>query len=310
MKKKSLLMIISLCLLAACTKNSNSDKAADLSKSSSSLEDAVTGGGPAYESFLKNLPENEATSIGKAVQYFEKEYANEPSNACDVAWENFDKFVDKVVENINDSPTLEKYRSNPQTVRALVSQKEGANMNFDNYTKQLVQNGISFRISEGDLYAKKDMQYEWNHFETKVSPEMRTFLKQLTTEDQKVMIEDAGLMISFKEVGERAVFWDEFAQQHPTFKAQKMSENRFRSYLHTLVTEYLDNSPLFDLQKKTLLPAAKEAYLEIMKKSPNSRTGKAIAEFYAVLKQNNFQKNAAVEAKMEEIELKKYPFLR
>lgn len=310
MQKTSLLMIISLCLLAACTKNSTSDKAADLSKSTSSLEDAVTGGGPAYESFLKNLPDKEAASIGKAVQYFEKEYANEPSNACDAAWENFDKFVDKVVENINDSPIFEKYRSNPQTVRALVSPKEGVNMNFDTYTKQLAENGISFRISEGDLYAKKDMQYQWNHFETKVSPEMRTFLKQLTTEDQKVMIEDAGLMISFQEVGERAVFWDQFAQQHPTFQARKRCENRFRSYLHTLVTEYLDNSPLFDLQKKTLLPEVKEAYLEIMKKSPNSRTGTVIAEFYAVLKQNNFQKNAAVEAKMEEIELKKYPFLK
>lgn len=309
MKKIPFLMLTALLLFSACGKSGTSDKNADLKSTSSSLEDAVAGGGPAFESFLNNLPAGEAASIGKAARYFEEKYANEPANACDAAWEDFDKFVDKVVEKVNDSPILEKYRTNPQTVKMLVNEK-GVNMNFDNYTKELAENGISFHISEGDLYAKKEMQYEWNHFETKVSPEMKVFLKQLTTEDQKTMIEDAGLMISFGEVAERTLFWDDFAAKNPTLKVHKMCENRFRSYLHTLVTEYLDNAPLFDLQQKTLLPEVKAAYLSILQKSPNSRAGKVIADFYNLLKAKNFKKDDAIEAKMTEIEMKQYPFLQ
>lgn len=309
MQKVPYFLIISLLFFSACGKSCSSDKTTALKNTASSLEDSPASGGPAFESFLKNLPENEVNSIGKAAAYFDKEYANEPAKACDMAWENFDKFVDRVVENFNDSPTMEKYRSNPQAVSKIITDK-GVNMNFDAFTKQLAENGISFYMSEGDLYAKNDMQYEWNHFEARVSPEMRTFLQQLTTEDQKPVIEDAGLMISYQEVAERAVFWDEFALKNPSMKVNKLCENRFRSYLHTLVTEYLDNAPLFDAQSHKLLPQVQVAYEGLIKKTPNTRTGKEIAAFYALLKKKNFLKDSEVEAKMEEIEMKKYPFLR
>jgi hypothetical protein len=159
------------------------------------------------------------------------------------------------------------------------------------FRKKISDNGMVFLQSEGTFYIDEHHNYLFNAFSQYVSVPVNKLLELRRDEMRKGFSEDAALLISFEEVGERVRNWEQLLEQNPTLKLQEEAKNYYNLYLSTFLTG-LDNSPVFDRGTNKLLPEAKQAFEDYIKKYGESPGGKIVGGYYTILQQNNFLRSA------------------
>jgi hypothetical protein len=159
------------------------------------------------------------------------------------------------------------------------------------FRKKISDNGMVFLQSEGTFYIDEHHNYLFNAFSQYVSVPVNKLLELRRDEMRKGFSEDAALLISFEEVGERVRNWEQLLEQNPTLKLQEEAKNYYNLYLSTFLTG-LDNSPVFDRGTNKLLPEAKQAFEDYIKKYGESPGSKIVGGYYTILQQNNFLRSA------------------
>ena len=161
-------------------------------------------------------------------------------------------------------------------------------------TTLLAKHGFALEYSEGNAYADEDIAYSTRFFDGALTPAMQRYLGLRATEQKTRFSEDAALQISWDELAERAVTWEQFADSYPDFSWKDASRFWYNTYLSTYLTG-MDNSRVFS-DRGTLEPEVRTSYEHLVSRYPQTRTAQIVAECLTLLKQNGYRRSAAIDS--------------
>ncbi|RYY80269.1 MAG: hypothetical protein EOO69_02435 [Moraxellaceae bacterium] len=135
-------------------------------------------------------------------------------------------------------------------------------------------------IGEGFYVIRLNPNYLVKHFAPILPHADQAFIKAIAQQNQQQFYYDATIDISWQELGERAIFWENYNQQYPHAyfsKDAKVLANYYLYYFihgmgNSMTVESFDeqeNSPVFNDE-------AKQAFAGIKNKYPNSNVSQKI----------------------------------
>lgn len=290
-----------LCLLAACqqaAEQSSVSREPD-SPSDTALvrneSDAVndTLGKPAFEefsAFLASLPCDRPEQFPIVAQEF-KTMLSEASPALrERAFVQVWYFYFNLLEQLNvQFARQQSYSAEASSLPRRLERLSGPSLR-----DSLQRQGFTVRSVEGAPYIAEYPDYLAQHFYALLSPRMQRFLDQYQEEVRQGFSEDATLVISPRQVGERLVFWERFSEQHPDFPLRADIRLRTRSYQFALL-EGTDNTPAFDYESGQLTLEFEQTYDYLIGKYPDTDLGRLLKAYQRTLLENDWRKTEAIE---------------
>lgn len=143
--------------------------------------------------------------------------------------------------------------------------------------------GLYFwELGEGDVEIRTQPYFYYNIFAKYVTADFYDYLKILREEDAVLYEADAGLSISFEDLGERIVVWEGFLRKHPNTALLKNVLERYFTYQ----IDYLlgmDNTPTAEYDEESeayiFTPETLAEFTRFLRKYPDSPTTELI-EFF------------------------------
>jgi hypothetical protein len=189
----------------------------------------------------------------------------------------FRKKQQEIVEQINilEEKLLDDYNSFYDEKESAYVIPEDLKTKFQNFKKS----HLELRgIGEGYNEIRIDPDYYSKLVQNKVTPDYKEFLRLEAKDNQVLYTADAGLGITFEEISERVLYWENFITKYPKSKLVTASREFYQMYL----TDYLfgmDNTPSTDHETNLILEENKVEYERFLKVNPNSRASKTIRLF-------------------------------
>ncbi|MCW4468377.1 hypothetical protein OGH69_05330 [Flavobacterium sp. MFBS3-15] len=134
--------------------------------------------------------------------------------------------------------------------------------------------GLEFwHIGEGmgEIRAKHD--YYLKMFNDYVTPDYKRFLALQSFDDSDLWSADAGLAITWEELSQRVINWEDFLLKYPGSKLYARASANYRMYRLSYLFGQ-DNTPTHEHEGNTLYPEIVEEYNRFIKKHPDSPTAK------------------------------------
>ena len=145
-------------------------------------------------------------------------------------------------------------------------------------------------IGEGMVTIRELPNLYYDMFKDYVTDDYKEYLKIWAKDDEKLYQADAGLLVSFEEIGERIVTWESFLNQYPDTKLNIKVNALLNSYREDYLLG-MDNTPTldggYDNIPITVDEVAKKEYDRFMKKYPNSPTVELIKYLLENYQNNN-----------------------
>ena len=162
-----------------------------------------------------------------------------------------------------------------------------------------VAGGYKLEMTEGTFFPVIDYEV-YREFQPYVSEDMRTYIDILALESNEPAVKDAGLVISWEQVTERALTMERFIRDYPdSIKLEDMSR-LYRSYLY-ITFMGIDNAPLFSFEDNKLLPEVRTAFTHAVDTGdPTSAYVKDLRDFLQVVKDNGDKQTDQVMAWQEQ----------
>ncbi|WP_454045610.1 hypothetical protein [Chryseobacterium sp. Marseille-Q8038] len=277
--------IIAVCLLSAAVVSCKKETAvSDTKPENDSI--AVTGTkedqykpidtacSPSYKT------EDYITSLQWYRTKIEKEMAGNSPEQNDKVYEDYLKIRGKYTECLMSLHTdvLDKY------VNYYNYDKDQYNLpdNVKKIASELKKANLEFReVGEGMTEIWTVPGYYSSLFKNKVTPDYEAYILQTDKESETNYAADAGLIITWEQLGDRLMFWENFMNKYPDSKLIKTVKQDYQYYL----SDYLlgmDNTPTYerDHDKGTgkLNDENRAEFNRIIKKYPNSGTAKKAKE--------------------------------
>ena len=138
-------------------------------------------------------------------------------------------------------------------------------------------------IGEGFYVIRLNPNYIVKRFAPALMQADQVFVKAIAQQNQEQFYYDAGVAIIWKELGERAVFWEQYAQKYPKSFFAKDAKVLADYYLYFFIYGMDNTHPLqyFDEQenKPVIENEAEQAFTLIKTKYPNSNVSQKIRQF-------------------------------
>jgi hypothetical protein len=252
---------------------------------------------PAVDSYKKSLSGikgKDCKVIQQAIQKFSEHMKGKPAHVADQAVVELDHFIDSVVTNLNDA----LFRSEDLPEFEKVGQDEDGRSKKPAVQKKIDQwaeCGLHLEFPEGMPTIYQNPGLTNLNVEPMVTPEMRTFLNQRKKEWDEGWSVDAGLVITPQQLAERAVFWDDFVSQHPTFVYAPELRRLAYAYTTDLLTGQ-NNTPALGYEDGKLEDDFKAAYDWVLKEHPKSETAHWVQEWTDILKANGWKRSTKSDA--------------
>ncbi|NIF05044.1 hypothetical protein F3J23_06275 [Chryseobacterium sp. Tr-659] len=281
--------IIAVCLLSAAVVSCKKETvAADTKKTADSI--ALT---EAKEDNYKPIdtacsPHHKTEDYITSLQWYrtkiEKEMAVNSPEQNDEVYEDYLKIRGKYTECLMSlhSDVLDKY------VNYYNYDKDQYNLpdHVKNIAAELKKAGLEFReVGEGMTEIWTIPGYYPSIFKNKVTPDYAVYISQIDKESETNYAADAGLMISWEQLGNRLMFWENFINKYPQSKLIKAVKKDYNIYL----SDYLlgmDNTPTFERNPDNgtgkLNDENRAEFNRIIKKYPNSNTAGKVKEVIAL----------------------------
>ena len=110
-------------------------------------------------------------------------------------------------------------------------------------------------VGECTAIVRPKADYYLKLFGTAVSPDTRRFLEIEARQDKELATNDAALSISWQELAERVMEWEDFLQRHPSSRLNRKAFDEYLFYQNILLFG-LDNTPTYSDDGTRLLSAA------------------------------------------------------
>ena len=154
------------------------------------------------------------------------------------------------------------------------SEKASDKKNIKLLNEKLLKHKLEFEeIGEGyvEITTKNDFYYTL--FRDYVTSDYKRFLYLKSEENKFLYSADAGLTISFEDLGDRIISWENFINQYPTSKLTDQVIEEYKSYQLDYLRG-LDNTPTVENAhtEKYIYPENIQEFNRFMKKYPKSPT--------------------------------------
>lgn len=155
-------------------------------------------------------------------------------------------------------------------------------------------NGFSIAMSEGMIYLTKNTDFiKSSLIEVRDSISVE-FVHLYCQEIEEVCCEDAGIIISDKELVNRAFCWGNFLEKAQHLEYRNIAESEFNSYL-SLIYNGQENTPSFDWQTKEFSRNIFDLMIEIIKTYPDSKAAIEFKEFTELLVSEGFKRTEKID---------------
>ncbi|MFF2484562.1 hypothetical protein [Paenibacillus sp. NPDC058071] len=160
----------------------------------------------------------------------------------------------------------------------------------DKDVRQLVvtklSGGYKLEQAEGTIFPIVDyaMQIKFTSF---LSEEMNNYVQLKAVESDEPAAKDGGLVITWKQLSERAVMAEAFVAAYPGVPE---AEEALGLYLDSYLPMYiygLNNTPVFDYDTYKLKDEVKDSYKKIIQEQPDTVTAVIVERFLKVLEHSN-----------------------
>ncbi|MBB4800043.1 TolA-binding protein [Flavobacterium nitrogenifigens] len=154
---------------------------------------------------------------------------------------------------------------------------------------KLLKHQLQFdELGEGIVEITTKPDFYYSIFKNYVTPDYKEYLFMQSEENKETYSVDAGLVISFKDLGDRVVSWENFMNKYPNSKLMKSVKEDYKMYhLDYLIGE--DNTPTYEraTEEKYIYPENIQEFNRFLKKYPNSPTVPFIHTFMENFKNEN-----------------------
>lgn len=117
-------------------------------------------------------------------------------------------------------------------------------------------------------------------FKGSVTSDYEDFMKQESLENANLYSADAGIIIPWKELGDRVVFWENFLQKHPQSLLREKAEDLYNRYLDNYIFG-MDNTRTSEHGK--LYPEIATEFDRFIKSYPHSKVTLKILNYRKLL---------------------------
>jgi hypothetical protein len=205
------------------------------------------------------------------------------------------KFITDFTEHINDLNEILFNDSNYDSLNTLIYLDiENIHQSALEFKEQVELSGLSIGESEGMIYIKMNPVFFKKDILSIIDDQLAVkFIQLFCNEIEIVCCEDAGFVISEKELVIRVFEWGQLLDKTSGLSFEKMAQEKYNRYLE-LVFHGLDNTPSFDYHSNTFNPNLFNALQEIVNKSPTSKAASVFRPFIALLVEENMKKTEKV----------------
>ena len=166
--------------------------------------------------------------------------------------------------------------------------------------QQMARFGLEYwEIGEGIVLIRPQADYYLKLFGADAPADMQAYLKIRSKQDKVLDQSDAGLIISFAELGQRIHEWEQFLDTYPKSPLAKEAKIQYAIYQNWFLLG-LDNTPAYHREAEgegaQVEPEAEAAWTKYQQRYPNSLTARLIQSTLAIppqdydLKQQQLQK--------------------
>ena len=244
-----------------------------------------------------------------------EEKKNERISFSDKSYKLFEKFANNKKEVMEKLKTLNKEEANKlyeqyvtdnniilgeidevttEFLDGIYNSSEGKEFteeDWNNTNKTLNKYDLElWDIGEGIVTIRELPHLYYDVFKDYVTEDYKEYLKIWAKDDEELYQADAGLMISFEELGERIITWENFLNKFPNSTLKQRVIDLLNSYREDYILG-MDNTPTidggYDNIPITIYEEAKKEYDRFIKKYPNSPTVELIKYFLENYQNNN-----------------------
>ena len=262
-----ILLVFSFLLLTSCNKGKNEEvknEKINFSKESYDLFEKFATDKKETIEKLKSLNKEEANNLYE-------EYQAQNNNTLYDIEDALAGFLDSIYNDTNGENFTDKDWAD-------------ANKILNKYDLEL------WDIGEGIVTIRELPNLYYDIFKDYVTNDYKEYLKIWAKDNEKLYQADAGLLVSFEEIGERIVTWESFLNQYPDTKLNIKVTALLNSYREDYLLG-MDNTPTldggYDNIPVTVDEVAKKEYDRFMKKYPNSPTVELIKYLLENYQNNN-----------------------
>ncbi|MCV2486414.1 hypothetical protein OD917_15880 [Flavobacterium sp. SH_e] len=258
--RKIFVMIVSGILLSACKQpdNKNISDKQEIQKDSAKVEDSsqtVKSDLGLLEQFSKN--KNEV--ILKLKSIANKEAANA---LYEKYYEENNILLGQIEEK--ESGVLDKFYNEEENAKREVK------LLGDKLSKHQLE---YFEIGEGYVEIEPLPDFYYKIFKNYVTSDYKDYLYLKSEENKTLYSADAGLVISFKDLGDRIIWWENFMAKYPNSKLFIAVKEEYKNYqMDYLIGQ--DNTPTAEraTEENYIYPENIEEFNRFLKKYPKSPT--------------------------------------
>lgn len=226
-----------------------------------------------YKSYIDNLDVKDINSVSKALEKV-KTYLGENIEINDELYREFSTLYMIITSEIEDSASL---MNDPESLKV---------------------NGFRVNVSESGGFIGSKPGFLSENFNAYVSDGIKEYLKisdeelrQLGEETGTYLIEDAGVSISWDQLADRIIAWENYINKYPNYPEVSEAEANIEFYLYVYTASVLDNTMIFSFDDKKLTQEVKESYERFIQKYSGSKYYNFISGYYDILKNNDYTLN-------------------
>lgn len=160
--------------------------------------------------------------------------------------------------------------------------------------KNIESKGVEFwYVGEGYTTLRMNPDFYYKMFNGKLTPDYQRWLEFTTKEDKELYAADAGIIVPWKEIGDRILVREKFMKDFPKSKLVKDMKGQLKSYRWDYF-DGEDNTPVFagyDETKDVMDEEIAKEYQRFMKANPTSETTKILKELLKDPKQPIWRDN-------------------
>ncbi|MDP1623612.1 MAG: hypothetical protein Q8M08_14905 [Bacteroidales bacterium] len=241
-----------------------------------------------YEIFTKSLTEVplEYSMIDQTVDKYLTVSENIDENISDSLFSILFRSIVRGERILNDKLYEEE---NIDDYRSLIwADEKLQKKNALEFEKRLIAHNIKISSSEGMIHINYNFEGKKEALKSRLTKSGRELFDLLIVERDIPAVEDAGLIISLREVVDRLITWETLLHSNPHSMID-LKNDRFYFYLEILIYG-LDNTPL-TYDSDTIEKQFIDAYAYMIEKYPGYKSTEEIKRYYHLIKDNNFKFN-------------------
>lgn len=160
--------------------------------------------------------------------------------------------------------------------------------------KHFKKMGLILTSMEGCFYVEEDNNFTIQNFGKFLSPSWREYFALRVKENNR-FVNDGSLIISWDELRQRIIYWEDFIKKYPRFP----ENNEIKAKLADYVEVYIDGPDGYNNQNGNLIPELKQSYEKFLKNNKASKFYPTIESWYLLLKKNKFVRESYSDGEKE-----------